>query len=71
MKEFNLEAALNGKKVVTRSGSKAIVTGVSRDRVVALVHPANRLGDPQQMFFKMDGTKYGPEYPTYWDLMMA
>lgn len=60
-----------GTTLKTRNGAKAVVMYVSNEKIVANVYPTNKMGLPTQMTFKTDGTKYGPEYPTIYDLMVA
>lgn len=71
MKNFDLNAALNGNQVVTRNGNKVKVLCTSRDKVVANVYPAHGMGLPTQKKFNLDGTRYGINYPHHEDLFIV
>lgn len=72
MKNFDLNLALNkNTKIVTRNGNRVEIICVSRDKIVANVYPANKLGGPRQTKYNLDGSRYSPSYEHFEDLFLV
>ena len=71
MKQFNLQLAINGKNVVTRTGVKASKFFVSGDKLYGVVHDLSVLSCNCTIEkWNLNGTKYnGVEH--HRDLFMA
>lgn len=70
-KKFNLQAAQAGKAVVTRLGNPVKINYVGKDFLLATVTSRAGAHMNAQHRYKLDGSRFSPNYEHFEDLFMA
>ena len=70
-KNFNLESALKGANVQTKSGKKVKVICRTRGKILCMVYSNVGFYMNSQVKYNEDGTRWSPNTPSDEDLIMA
>jgi len=70
-KNFNLESALKGANVQTKSGKKVKVICKTRGKILCMVYSNVGFYMNSQVKYNEDGTRWSPNTPSDEDLIMA
>lgn len=70
-KNFNLESALKGANVQTKSGKKVKVICRTRGKILCMVYSNVGFYMNSQIKYNEDGTRWSPNTPSDEDLIMA
>jgi hypothetical protein len=70
-KNFNLESALKGANVQTKSGKKVKVICRTRGKILCMVYSNVGFYMNSQVKYNEDGTRWSPNTPSDEDLVMA
>ena len=71
LKKFDLEAALKGANVKTKSGKKVKVVCKTRGKIFCVVHSNIGSYMDLQVKYNEDGSRWSSNYPSDEDLIMA
>lgn len=68
---FNVERALKGEKVMTKSGKKVKVICITRDKILCQVYSNVAFYYDTQVKYNLDGSRWSPNQPSDEDLIMS